>query len=117
MNSFWSKITPLAAYRDLRQFLASRTRQDMLFAAISFAIVVALALGFFQDSRYTPAYKRPAIICVTSWRADRTDAEILAQQKIDQIKKKKDDAERARIEAAEREKYRKVDQALKRWGI
>jgi hypothetical protein len=79
------------AWRDLRDFLASRQRHQFVFAALSVAICALLVAGFYHDSKF-PWQDR--IVYVQSWPANRTDAEIIAQQKVDRIAKQKAQAER-----------------------
>lgn len=113
---FLRRFSPIAAYRDLRGFLASRERYELGFLALAIGVTTALILAFVGDSPAEPPYV-PHITYVQQWRADRTDAEIRAQQVIDQ-------AERARQEAiakAERAKsqaeFKRLDDKLKRMGI
>lgn len=81
----------VGAWRDLRGFLATRQRHQYVFAALSVAICVLLVAGFYHDSKF-PYQER--IIYVQNWPANRTDAEIIAQQKVERIQKQKAMAER-----------------------
>ncbi|WP_238542178.1 hypothetical protein [Sphingomonas sp. PAMC 26621] len=52
-----------------------------------------------------------------NWRLDRTNAQIIAQQKIDSVEKAKQDAELERLKAERRAQFKKVNDGLKAWGI
>lgn len=81
-------------WRDLRLFLAGQERYKLLFAVLSILMPALIVIGFYVDSRVDPP--GPQLIYVNSWPADRTDAEITAQQKIDQAKRDAETAERQR---------------------
>ncbi len=80
-----------SAWRDLRGFLATRQRHQYVFATLSVGICVLLVAGFYHDSKF-PVPER--IVYVQNWPANRTDAEIIAQQKVERIQKQKALAER-----------------------
>ena len=96
---FLSRINPFRAVMDLRRFLASRGKHEIIFLFAAFVICTLIVGGFVIGSHVPKPYKPPEIIYVQSWRADRTDAEIIAQQKIDAEKKKIQDAKEAQFEA------------------
>jgi len=81
----------VGAWRDLRTFFATRRRHEFVFAALSVGLCVLLVIGFYKDSKF-PVPEQ--IIYVQNWPANRTDAQIIAQQKIDRIEKQKAMAER-----------------------
>lgn len=66
-----------------------------------------ILVGFYADGKTNLAPPRRTLIYAENWRADRTDAEIVAQQKID--------AE-AKAEFA-REKQRAYKRLEKRFGL
>ena len=113
---FFRRFSPAAAYRDLRGFLASRERYELGFLALAIGITTALIFAFVGDAQVEPEYV-PHITYVQQWRADRTDAEIKAQQVIDQAAREKqaalDKAERAKSQA----EFKRLDDKLKRMGI
>ncbi|RZM06209.1 MAG: hypothetical protein EOP67_75325, partial [Sphingomonas sp.] len=80
--NFFTRMSPLRAYRDLRLFLATRERYEFGFLALSLFITGFLIYGFFRDSDVPREYRRN-IVYVEQWPADRTDAQIRAQQAID----------------------------------
>ncbi len=100
---------PTALWQDLRAFLATRQRHQWLIGAVSIAIPALFVAGFYQDSKIMPPDSNP-VVYVQSWPADRSDAEIIAQQKIDQAKKD------AALEAR-RQQWKRLDDKLDRLGI
>ena len=94
-----------ASARDLRVFLTTRERHEWLFAGIAVGITVFILFAFWHDSRVEPMQE---IIFVQSWPANRTDAEIVADQKKDRIA-------RDRAEAARRASFQKVQKATTGW--
>ena len=107
MAIFPRPVSPWRAIRDLRVFLAQRERHELIFAFLSVFITVMLIVGFYIDSQVEKPWKRN-IQYVESWPLSRSDAEIVAQQKIDMVKKK---AAMAKFEA-ERQKRMKSFQRL-----
>jgi hypothetical protein len=84
--------SPRALLADLKTFLATRQRHQLLIAAVSIAMPVLIVAGFYHDSHVEPPPKE--MYFLPSWPADRSDAEIIAQQKIDQKIKEQKDAEK-----------------------
>ncbi len=82
MAVFPRPSSPRVLLADLRAFLATRQRHQMVIAAISMGMPVLIVLGFYHDSQTEPP--KPEMYFLPSWPADRSDAEIIAQQKIDQ---------------------------------
>jgi len=94
---------PSALLRDLRAFLQGEHRHKLLFGALSILMPALLIAGFYVDSRRDPP--KHEMYFIASWPANRTDAEIIAQQKIDQ--KKKEAAQEAK-----RQEYRRLADQL-----
>ncbi len=82
MAVFPRPASPRALLADLRLFLASRQRHQLVIAAISLAMPALIIAGFYHDSKTEPP--KPTMYFLPSWPANRSDAEIIAQQKIDQ---------------------------------
>jgi hypothetical protein len=113
---YFSRFSPVAAYRDLRFFLGSRRPHEMWFLAASLAVTGFLIYAFARDSYVEPVY-RPQITYVQNWELTRTDAEIRAQQAIDEpIKQARLKREREAREAKQAA-FKKVDDAMTRWGL
>ncbi len=114
--SFFSRMSPLRAYKDLRDFLATRERYELGFLALAMAITGFLVYAFAHDSYVEPVYKRD-IIYVQQWTADRTDAQIRAQQAIDAPIKAKRMAEVQAARDKQQAAFKKADDQLSRWGL
>ena len=113
---FFRRFSPIAAVRDLRRFLASRERYELGFLALAMGVTGFLVFAFVRDSQAEAPYV-PEIVYVQQWRAGRTDAEIRAQQVIDEAKREQQEAvvraERAKTQA----EFKRLDDSLKRMGI
>ena len=94
MAFFPRPSSPRYLIADLKVFLATRQRHQLLFGAVSLLIPALIVAGFYHDSKTEPP--KPQMYFIASWPADRSDAEIIAQQKIDmKIKAKRDADKRA----------------------
>lgn len=100
MSWFPRPSSPLVAFADLRAFLAQRSREQRIGAALSLLVTAIIVIVFLVDSKINTA-PPPQIVYVESWPTNRTDAEIIAQQREDQ----------AALEAARKERQRQF-QAL-----
>lgn len=113
---FFGRFSLIRAYRDLRFFLGQRPPYELGFLALAVAITGFLVYAFARDSGVEPVY-RPNIIYVQQWRLDRTDAQIRAQQVVDEAARQK----RLAVQKAEQDKtraaYRRLDDQLNKWGI
>ncbi|MEH3045832.1 hypothetical protein [Sphingomonas adhaesiva] len=114
--TFLSRMSPVRAWSDLRFFLSTRERHEWWFLVAAIAITAFLIFAFAHDSYMEKEYK-PQIVYVQQWRLDRTDAEIVAQQKIDQVKKDADEAEARKKQDENRAAFKRLDDKLTRMGI
>ncbi|HEX8300308.1 hypothetical protein [Sphingomonas sp.] len=113
----FSRFSPLRAVRDLRAFLKSRKPHEVGFMALSVAITWTVILVFSRDTNITPDYVEPDIIYVQSYAENRTEAEIVTQQKVDLPKEQ---ARKKAVEDAQRKRqqeFKKLDDKLRSWGI
>ena len=109
-------LSPRRAFFDLRDFLSRRRPHQFVFATAAVALTGLALLEIAHDSHYVPDY-HPNIIYVQQWRADRSEAAILAQQKVD---KAADDKRDAAIKAAQDKQqaaYKRLDDGLKKYGF
>ena len=106
MGWFPRPVGPRAALADLRAFLRQRSREQVIGAALAVLVTAIIVIEFLVDSKINTA-PPPQIVYADSWPANRTDAEIVAQQKIDQAKR----------EAAQREKQRQFQKLEKQLGM
>jgi hypothetical protein len=115
--SRFSRYNPIAGVNDLRRFLASRQKHELIFAFLSVIVTVTIIVGFYLDSGDLKKPWKRDIQYVESWPLNRTDAEILAAQKVDAKNRAAREAERKKRQDANRESLKKIDDALTRWGI
>jgi hypothetical protein len=106
MSWFPRPSSPRAAFRDLTAFIRHREREHLIGAALAFLITTIIVIVFLVDSKIgtTPP---PEVVEVELYAPNRTDADIIADQKKDQAAK----------EAAEKEKQRQFQQLEKQLGI
>ena len=101
--------SPRALWADIRDFTSERRPHQWVALALAIAIPIAIVVVFILDGR-TNILPGPQIIYVESWPANRTDAQIKAEQKIDQAARDKAKAERQR-------QFKALDDKLERLGI
>ncbi len=87
--------SPRALWSDMRSFMRQRSRHQMIAAVFAVAMPIIIVIGFYFDAQ-TNIMPGEQIVYVENWPANRTDAEIQAQQKIDQERREKALAERQR---------------------
>lgn len=115
--SFFARFAPLAATRDLRRYLARRHPYELGFLFLAIILTWGLVTVMVQDAKSIEVPYKREIIYVQQWRADRSDAEIHAQQKVDAIEQAKRDAELDRLKKKRQAEFKKIDDALKAYGI
>jgi len=106
MSWFPSPVSPRAAIADFRAFLRHREREHWIGAALAVLVTVIIIIEFLVDSKINTA-PPSRVIYVEQWKADRTDAEIIADQKKDQAAK----------EAAGKERQRQFQRLEKQLGM
>ena len=99
-------VSPRAAFEDIRAFLRHREREHWIGAALAILVTLIIVIEFFIDSKINTA-PPPQIIYAEEWRADRTDEQIIAEQKKHQ----------AAREAAQKERQRQFQKLEKQLGI
>lgn len=97
---------PSVALADLKAFLRNRDRDRLLGGALALLITAIIVIVFFLDAKVNTA-PPPQIIYTESWTANRTDAEIVAEQKNDQ----------AAREVAQKERQRQFKELQDKLGI
>jgi hypothetical protein len=101
--------SPRVLWADLKAFAAERSAYHWIATAAAIGMPIAIVVVFTIDGR-TNIAPPPQIIYVESWRADRTDAEIIAEQKKD----------KARLDALKQERrrqFQKIDEKMERMGL
>ena len=69
-----------AAIADFRAFYRNTGREKWIGAALSVLVTMIIVIEFLVDSKINTA-PPPRIVYVDQWSANRTDAEIIADQK------------------------------------
>lgn len=110
-------FNPVAAIKDLRLFLAGREKHEVVFAFLAVFVTIAIIAAFFADSGNLKAPYKREIHYVESWPLDRSDAEIVAAQKADAINRAKREAAEKQRQEERRAALKRLDDTLTGWGI
>lgn len=113
---YLSRFSPTRAFKDLRLFFEGRQPYELGFLALAMTITLGLIYAFARDSNIEAEY-RPDIIYVEQYTLNRTDAEIMAQQRIDQVEKDKRMAEIEKRNAERQASFKRLDDKLKSYGF
>ena len=97
-------VGPRAALRDLTAFLRQRSREQLIGASLAVLVTIIIVIIFFVDSTINTA-PPPQIVYVENYPANRTDEQIIADQK-------KASEERRRAEEARRKEFEKLQKQL-----
>jgi hypothetical protein len=106
MSWFPRPSTPLAAFRDLAAFMRHRSREQVIAACLALLVTSIIVIEFIVDAKIGTA-PPPQVVVVDIYPANRTDAQIRADQAKDQAAK----------EAAQKERQRQFQKLGKRFGI
>jgi len=107
MFSWFPKpVGPRAALADLLAFMRQRSREQVIAAMLAVLVTLIIVIEFVVDSKINTA-PPPQVVYAQSWSADRTDAQIVADQKKDQAKR----------DAAAKEKQRQFQKLEKQLGM
>jgi hypothetical protein len=106
MGWFPRPVGPRAAFSDLRAFMRQRSREQLIGAILAVLVTLIIIIEFVVDSKINTA-PPPQIVYAESWSANRSDAEIIAEQKKDQAKR----------DAAAKEKQRQFKELEKQLGM
>ena len=114
--NFFRRVSPIKASNDLWSYVRRRRPHQMVFLTLAGALTFGMFQLFMFDTRIVRPYTRD-IVYVQQWRADRTDAQILAQQKIDLPKEKAAREAQARADAQRRLAFKHMEDQLKAGGL
>ena len=106
MSVFPKPTSPTAAFRDLAAFMRQRSREQLLGGIMAVLVTTIIVIIFLVDPKVNTAPPEQ-VTEVELYPSNRTDAQIIADQK-------KDMAERA---AAKKEKQRQFQQLEKQLGM
>jgi len=115
MGSFLGRYNPFRALLDLRRYLGTRKKYEILILFGSLMLCILIVGAFAAGSTVQREWRRPTIIYVQSWRADRSNAEIVAQQKIDGDKKKIEDAKQKKEDDERKAAFKRLNDKLSPW--
>jgi len=99
-------VGPRAALKDLKAFLGQRSREQVLGATLAVLVTIIIIIVFLVDSKINTA-PEPTITYVENYGPDRTDADIIADQK-------QASEDRRKAEEARRREFQKLE---KQFGI
>ena len=98
--------TPSAAFRDLTAFMRHRSREQVIGACLALLVTAIIIIEFIIDAKINTA-PPPRIVYADLYSSNRTDAEIVADQKKDQAAK----------EAAQKERQRQFQKLENQLGM
>ena len=101
--------SPRTLIADIRAFTGTRSRVQWFAMAMAIIMPLTIIVLFLIDGQQD-IRPGPQLIYVQSWPANRTDAQIVADQKKHQVEREAAIKERQR-------QFRKVDKDLERIGI
>ena len=116
MKAYLSFFSPRRAASDLRVFMGTRGQHRPGFLLAALLATGGIIFVFSKDAHFERPYERH-IIYVEQWPLTRTDEEIRAQQKIDAAKKAIEQAKLDKLQKARQAEFKKIDDALTRWGL
>lgn len=108
--SYWHNINPVGAIADFRAVFKQAGRNRWRFAILAGLTTLGIFSIMVQESWKRPRIKAE-ITYITSWRADRSDAEIIASNIANQKRKDIRAIEQAKREEAVRNIYKKIGRA------
>jgi hypothetical protein len=106
MSWFPHPSSPLAAFRDLAAFMRQRSREQVIAACLAVLVTAVIVIEFVVDAKIGTK-PPPQVVEVELYPANRTDADIAADQKKDQAAK----------EAAQKERQKQFQNLEKQFGI
>ena len=86
MSWFPKPVGPRAAFRDLAAFMRQRSREQVIAASLSLLVTAIIVIEFIIDAKINTA-PPSRITYVELYPSNRTDAQIIADQKKDQAAK------------------------------
>lgn len=106
MSFFPRPSSPSGAIRDLLAFMRQRSREQLIGASLALLVTAVIVIEFVVDSN-SVSQPDPQVVEVDLYSANRTDADIIADQK----------KEMAEKQAFEKEKQRQFQKLEKRFGM
>lgn len=105
--SIWKNVDPVGAIADFRTVFQQAGKNRWRIAVLAAAATIGtFSLMFQEEHRILP--QPPKVIYITSWRADRSNAEIVASNRANQLYQDRLQVEQAKREEEVREIYKKI---------
>ena len=104
MSWFPRPSSPRAALGDLVAFMRQRSREQVIGASLAVLVTTIIVIEFIVDAKMGTA-PPPTITYVELYKPNRTDADIIAQQK-------KDMGERQKFEEDKKREFQKLEKRL-----
>ena len=95
MSWFPKPVSPRTAFADLRAFLAQRSREQVIGASLALLVTAIIVIEFLVDAQIGTV-KPDQIVYANLYPSNRTDAEIIADQKKEQAARDAANKERQR---------------------
>ena len=95
MSWFPTPSSPRAAFRDLTAFIRNSGREQRIGAALAFLVTAIIVIVFVVDAKIGVA-PTPTPTYVELYPSNRTDADIIAQQKKEMVIKEQGEKEKRR---------------------
>jgi len=106
-SRFWRDVSPRTAWSDLRVVIEQAGSNKWRIGLLSAAATIGLFSIMWQEGA-GGLPKPPQVTYITSWRADRSEAEIVASNIANQKRKERLAAEQARREEEVRQIYKTI---------
>lgn len=105
--SIWKNVDPVGAIADFRTVFQQAGKNRWRIAVLAAAATIGtFSLMFQEEHRILP--RPPKVIYISSWRADRSNAEIEASNRANQVYQDRLKVEQAKREEEVREIYKKI---------
>ena len=104
MSFFPKPSSPRAAWRDLANFVRQREREHVIGASLAVLVTMIIVIVFLVDPKVNTAPPEQ-VTYAEIYSANRTDAEIIADQK-------KDAAEKAAFKKEKQRQFQKLENQL-----
>jgi len=104
MSWFPKPSSPRAAFKDLAAFMRQRSREQVIGASLAFLVTAIIVIEFLVDAKIGTA-PPPQVTYVELYPENRTDAQIIADQK-------KDMAERLAAQKERQRQFQKLENQL-----
>lgn len=105
--SIWKNVDPVGAIADFRTVFQQAGKNRWRIAVLAAAATIGtFSMMFQEEHRILP--RPPKVTYITSWRANRTNAEIVASNRANQIFQDQVKVEQAKREEEVRNIYKKI---------